>query len=165
LPKKARNILLTLGGGNFSMYLDRIAPVLAVPALAGCTLRVIAGSMPEDNIRAALRYCRPSLEILQRVDDMPRLLLKTDLCITAGGSTCWELCCLGVPFLVQPVADNQQEIACCLIRNGVAESFSHDMVSFMLNDIGKRRELAEMAKSLTDGHGTLYVLETLSDKY
>jgi UDP-2,4-diacetamido-2,4,6-trideoxy-beta-L-altropyranose hydrolase len=164
-PEKARSILFTLGGGDFSAHLEHMAPAFAAPALADCTLRVIAGSMPEDNIRFALRYCQASLEILQCVDDMPGLLLKTDLCITAGGSTCWELCCLGVPFLVQPVADNQQEIARCLIRNDIAESFSHDMISSMLNDIGKRKELAEKAKSLTDGRGTLYVLETLSDKY
>jgi UDP-2,4-diacetamido-2,4,6-trideoxy-beta-L-altropyranose hydrolase len=160
-PEKVKNILLTLGGGDFSTYLDRIAPALAVPDLSDCTLRIIAGSMPETGIRAALRGCPASLEILRRVDDMPKLLLDTDLCITAAGSTCWELCCLGVPFLVHPVADNQQEIARWSILNGTAKSFNMDNIVSLMYDIEERRTLTDNAKTLTDGHGARNVVEAL----
>ena len=106
-----QNILVTLGGGDFIEYLERIAQDMSIPAMQGRTLRVLRGAMDAERIKKAFASCPARLEILSRVDDMPSLLLETDLCITAGGSTCWELCCLGVPFLAIKTAVNQR----CLI--------------------------------------------------
>ena len=101
-----KNILITLGGGDFIEYLENIVQHMNIPALEGRTVRVIQGAMDAKRIRQAFANCPARLEILPRVTDMPTLLLETDLCITAGGSTCWELCCLGVPFLTVAVAKN-----------------------------------------------------------
>lgn len=123
-PAQPQNILVTLGGGNFIEHLEKIATVMTLPELTGRTVRVIKGDMDAARIRAAFAHCPGQLEILPRVDDMPSLLLDTDLCITAGGSTCWELCCLGVPFLVVEVAQNQHNIAIYLQKEGIAPVFS-----------------------------------------
>lgn len=123
-PKQPQKILVTLGGGNFIEHLESIAAGMYLPELAGRTVRVIQGGMDADRIRAAFARCPAQLEILPRVDDMPSLLLGTDLCITAGGSTCWELCCLGVPFLVVEVAENQRKIIFNLQKYGIANHFS-----------------------------------------
>lgn len=123
-PKQPQKILVTLGGGNFIEHLESIAAGMYLPELAGRTVRVIQGGMDADRIRAAFARCPAQVEILSRVDDMPSLLLDTDLCITAGGSTCWELCCLGVPFLTVVVAENQHEIISHLKQNGIANIFS-----------------------------------------
>ena len=110
LSPHPHNILITLGGGNFIENLEKIAADMDLPELAGRTIRVIQADMDPKRIQAAFIRCPARLEILPRVDDMPTLLLDTDLCITAGGSTCWELCCLGVPFLTVEVAENQHAI-------------------------------------------------------
>lgn len=123
-PAQPQKILVTLGGGNFIEYLEKIAAAMLLPELAGCTIRVIQGAMNADRIRAAFEQCPAQMEILPRVDDMPSLLLDTDLCITAGGSTCWELCCFGVPFLTVEVAENQHEIILNLQKKGIANLFS-----------------------------------------
>lgn len=46
--------------------------------------------------------------------DLPRLterILRADLAIGAGGSTCWEMCTLFLPMVIIPIADNQLGIA------------------------------------------------------
>ncbi|WP_165176968.1 UDP-2,4-diacetamido-2,4,6-trideoxy-beta-L-altropyranose hydrolase [Desulfovibrio sp. ZJ369] len=119
-PAQPRNILVTLGGGNCIEHLEKVAADMCLPELAGRTIRVIQGAMDADRIREAFAQCPAQLEILPRVGDMPALLLDTDLCITAGGSTCWELCCLGVPFLVLQTAENQIHVVSGLIEGNFA---------------------------------------------
>lgn len=134
-PAHPQNILITLGGGNFIEHLEKIADDMCLPELAGRTIRVIQGAMEADRIRAAFAHCPAQLEILPRVDNMPALLLDTDLCITAGGSTCWELCCLGVPFLTVEVAENQHSIVEYLEKYFSIPQFSLKTVKSQLSYI------------------------------
>ena len=130
-PAQPQNILVTLGGGNFIEHLETIAADMCLPELAGRTVRVIQGDMDAARIQAAFARCPAMIQVLPCVDDMPGLLLDTDLCITAGGSTCWELCCLAVPFLVVEVAQNQHNIAMCLQKKGIAPVFSRRQFACM----------------------------------
>lgn len=123
-PVQPQKILISLGGGDAIDYLEKIADEIRLPELTGRTIRVIQGAMDPDRIRKAFAYCPASLEVLPCVDDMPALLLDTDLCITAGGSTCWELCCLGVPFLTVEVAENQHKIVVGLMHHNIASLFT-----------------------------------------
>lgn len=108
--KTPQNILLTLGGGDFSKHLAHIAPALTIAEMTGKTLRVIAGAMSEENIRQCLQYCPAKVEILSTVEDMPALLSKTDIIIGAGGGTCWEAFFYGIPMCCVAVAENQVSI-------------------------------------------------------
>ena len=123
-PSKPEKLLLTLGGGDFTEHLRSIADALTLPELSKCTLRVIKGGMQEKDIRESLSQCPAKIEILGRVDDMTSLLLDTDLCITAGGSTCWELCAMGVPFLVLELTNNQHDVVVNILKDGMSMLFS-----------------------------------------
>lgn len=158
-PEKAKNILLTLGGGDFSEHLARIAPDFVLPELTGCTLRVIAGAVPEERIRALLKDCPATVEILGRVNDMPALLLDTELCVTAGGSTCWELCCMGVPFLTIKTAENQREAVNTLARRDIASPYSTAAFLRLLSDSSLRATQACRGFSLVTGNGATLALE------
>ena len=124
LAVQPQNILITLGGGNFIEYLEKIATKMDMPELADRTVRVIQGAMDAERIRASFESCPARLEILPCVDDMPALLLDTDLCITAGGSTCWELTFLNIPFLALEIAENQHTIVNYLFKKKLAYPFS-----------------------------------------
>lgn len=132
-PPTPQKILITLGGGDFIEYLERIAAKMNEPELAGRTVRVIQGAMDAGRIRAAFAASPAKLEILPRVDDMPALLLDTDLCITAGGSTCWELLCLGVPFLTVEVAENQHNGLQLFYKKKIAVQLKKEALLSILN--------------------------------
>lgn len=160
----AATLLLTLGGGDFSGHLGRLASALTMPELAGRRLRVLAGAMPPEHVAALLRDCPARVEVLGRVDDMPALLLDTDLCITAGGSTCWELCCLGVPFLTLEVAENQRNICAWLAENDIAPPFSAAALGRLLSSAEQRCAHAARVRALTDGTGADAVIRALLER-
>ena len=155
---KPKKLLLTLGGGDFSSHLRLIASALALPELTGCTLRVIQGGMREEDIRHSLAKCPATIEILGRVDDMPALLLDTDLCITAGGSTCWELCALGVPFLALSIAKNQDTVVQGLLAQGIAPPFQQQVFQKMLSERGYFNGFRQQLLEQVDGKGAEKVL-------
>ncbi len=157
-PPKARHILLSLGGGDFSNELEGLAPLLVQKELAGTTLRVIAGAMPEAQVRSILADCPASLEVLTHVDDMPSLMHWADLCVSAGGSTCWELCCLGVPFLTIEIANNQREIVKGLATLGVAPVLELETLRYMITDADARRVASAAGLAIVDGNGAARVI-------
>lgn len=111
LPEPPQKILLNLGGGDNSDHLKNIAYHFNSKEMHGRKLQIIAGAMPFEKIHKYLCDCPAQIEILSNVGDMPSLLLDTDMCITAAGGICWELCYLGVPLLCFPIAENQKIFA------------------------------------------------------
>ena len=79
-------------------------------------LRIVAG--PEngriDKLRSALATLPFPTQLLTDVYDMAEAMLWAELAITAAGSTCWELACLGVPAVTIVTAENQRRIAASL---------------------------------------------------
>ena len=55
---------------------------------------------------AAIKNHQGTIELVKN-GNMPKLMQWADLVISAGGSTCWEICYLSKPFIVVSVADNQ----------------------------------------------------------
>lgn len=154
-------VLLTLGGGDFSPRLRELAPALRGPEAAQTTLRVLSGAMREADIREALAGTPAAVRVLPRVDDMAALLRDTDLCVTAGGSTCWELACMGVPFLTVQLAENQRLICQWLEENDYAPRFSAAAFTELLQDDGCRRRLSARLRVLVDGQGACRVVDAM----
>jgi len=97
--------------------------------------------------------------------DMPALMTWADLAISAGGSTCWELAFMGVPFLVLAIAENQRPIAESLCARGVALPWSWDdgpeQIALLLSDLKLRAEMAQRGRALIDGQGAMQVARLL----
>lgn len=164
LPRTERhappqNILVTLGGGDFIEYLEDIAQHMNAPAMKGRTVRVIQGAMRADKVKQAFVDCPAQLEVLPRVADMPALLLSTDLCITAGGSTCWELCCLGVPFLATKVANNQEYIIDQLKEKGMLFS-KVQFQNMICCQISSEKNTSRLIDNV-DGYGAMRVIDAI----
>lgn len=106
----AKKILLTLGGGDATHFIPTARKILEPYAVAGNIVRVVAGGTPVSQWEVLCEGFPVKLEILTHVDNLPEHMLWADFCVTAGGSTCWELSVLGVPFQTVALADNQKDI-------------------------------------------------------
>ncbi|MBQ9452371.1 MAG: UDP-2,4-diacetamido-2,4,6-trideoxy-beta-L-altropyranose hydrolase [Desulfovibrio sp.] len=155
------HVLLSLGGGDFSPWLKHIAPALCVREMAHARLSVLAGHMQEHEIRQAMKNIPSVVYVLPRVDDMASLLQGVDVCITAGGSTCWELACMGVPFLTVEIAENQHHICQWLASQGYAPRFSTKAFVALLTDTKRRDHLSARLRGLVDGQGCTRVLDAI----
>ena len=109
--QQIKNILLTLGGGDESHIFDQLNQALNSAEMKGRTIRVIAGSVAVEKWNDVLADSLATIEIVQQPHDMSRHMLWADLCITAGGSTCWELSALNVPFVIFGGTESQKEAA------------------------------------------------------
>ncbi|WDP89719.1 MAG: UDP-2,4-diacetamido-2,4,6-trideoxy-beta-L-altropyranose hydrolase [Desulfobacter sp.] len=167
-PEKARRLLITLGGSDPM----KITPLLidAVAALAdpGLETRVILGpgfsdtSMPE----------APGIELV-RNPEMATMMAWADLAVTAGGSTCWELCRMGLPFMVIPVADNQEAIASGLVKKigavhaGPVETLNAeklaDILKRLIHDRPSREKMGRLGRRLIDGRGAERIIRQMKE--
>lgn len=87
----------------------------------------------------------------------------SDLAISAGGTTSYELAYLGIPAILVVTAENEEKRAEALKRQGVAlrvgwiqEVRPHqiaELVEELWKDRAKRTEMAERGRALIDGRG------------
>lgn len=98
---------------------------------------------------------------------MAKLIADADLAIGAGGSACWERCCLGLPSLIIALADNQVAIAKGLasinacVYLGSSDSMIplnlKEYISQILSNPERTRKISENAFSIVDGLGVFRV--------
>jgi UDP-2,4-diacetamido-2,4,6-trideoxy-beta-L-altropyranose hydrolase len=178
---RPRNILVTLGGADPDNITLKVVRALLKMELEELKVNLVLGpSNPntevlEREIQEVRKSGHTPMEAMRlvRQGNMPELMAKADVAISAGGSTCWELCFLGKPFLVIIAAENQRDIALGLDQAGVAtclgwhheitERQIHDHLKSLINDTSLRREMSTKGQALVDGKGRLRVLQTLAD--
>ena len=151
-----KNILFTLGGGDFSHLLPKLANDFALPEIKNCTLRIVTGSMPTKKIRTAFANCPAQIEIIPATNNMAELFCWADICITSAGSTCWELCYLEIPFLMIEIADNQKEELIALEKQNIAQRFTKENLTSLLTQTKIQKQY-----SIVDGLGAKRVTDLL----
>lgn len=162
--KKSVKILINFGGGDSSPYLEKIAVELAQLDLSQYELDIIGGATSESWIRKCFAPLSSKLNLHSYIDNMATLLETVDICITAGGSTCWEICRMGVPMLIFSIAANQDDICRNMIAQGYALEFCTDNLSDLLASRSLWKKLSEKQRALVPGDGAVSILELLEEK-
>ena len=122
----------------------------------------------------ALAKERGNLTIHEHVEDMASLMCGMDVCVTAGGSTMYELCAVGLPFVCFSVADNQRPLCEAVSAKIIApyagamdldaEGTLPQIVSYVLEltaDRLLRATRQESQRALIDGHGAENIASAL----
>ncbi len=160
------HILITLGGGKYSQL-----GLVIYGMLQDLPYRftVVLGPYSE---KIAGRS-GGNLEILSGIDNLYSLLRETDLAVTASGSTAWELCCLGVPFITYILSDNQKQNAIALSEYGASINMGwinqleqgslRETITFLASNYEKRASMAQRGQSLVDGLGADRVAKVIVD--
>ena len=170
-PVQATKVLVTLGGSDPSNETLRILRALAPFEEWRLEIRLVVGpANPHVALLceelAALRG-RHEVEILVSPPSMPELMNWADLAISASGSSCWELCCMGVPMLLAVTAANQTGVIAHLCDLGIAERLGDDSSAWLARftalaaDGEKRSCMSRKAQLLTDGQGACRVARFL----
>ena len=176
IPVVARKVLVTLGGAdpdNVTLKVVRALDQVAVDGLEAVV--VVGGSNPHyEQLQSAIRNSPFAIRLERNVTNMPELMAWADVAVTAGGSTCWELACMGLPNLVLVLADNQRSIAERLDAAGVAvnlgwyENLSPVKVAQALAQLmvaaGRRADMARYGRELVDCGGSDRVLTQLKSR-
>lgn len=172
-PERATRVLVTLGGSDPSNATLAVIRALAAFTMWPLEVKIILG--PTNPHLASLRQELAALQachdarLLVNPPDMPALMAWSHLAISASGSSCWELCCLGVPMLLVMTAANQAGVIRHLTDSGIAWSLGEDPASWterfgtLAASREKRSCMSRNAQLLTDGQGACRVARFLHE--
>lgn len=168
-------VLVTLGGGNAR----GVTPVVlrGLGRVSGMRLDVtlVAGCADESyqELMNVVEGLQIRVDLKRHTPDMSSLMAVTDIAISAGGSTCWELAFMGVPGLTIILAENQRHIADKLDSAGILRCLGDvatvdeyviaDAVEELLSSPDRREEMSGNGRVLIDGHGVSRVIGALRE--
>ena len=167
IPAAGHRILITMGGSDPDNFTLRVLD--ALPLVEGESLEVvvvIGGSNPHAGMveeAAAGLNTRYTVRLVKNALNMPELMAWADVAVSGAGTTCWELCLLGLPALIVDLAKNQFPVAQCLDELGVACHIgnSHDCsaakiankLTELLASSETRSRMCSRGRELVDGRG------------
>ncbi len=169
---RVENILITTGGGD----VDNIAgQILDKIRQEKCCYHVVTGRYnPHYEELQRLSEESGQLYIYHDVKDMAALMSKCDLAITAGGTTVYELCAIGVPFVCFSYAENQEPLTEYIGAGRIAgyggafhkkpeETLTAIRIEVerLRKDYKLRLAYAKAEKELVDGKGAARISEIL----
>ncbi len=174
--QSVRNILITAGGSDPAGVTGALIKALRKePLLAGAKLHVVIGGM--NPTAAQLRAEAAQLKdvfLLQNVSNMAQLMQQADICVSAGGTTLYEICACGLPCVTFSVADNQDEMIAAMQQAGVMLSAGiyrrnkqaclHEIVQqtkALFADAALREALSHSARNLVDGRGAARIAKAI----
>jgi UDP-2,4-diacetamido-2,4,6-trideoxy-beta-L-altropyranose hydrolase len=176
VPERAKNILVTLGGGDPDNVTLKV--IEAIKLLNGPDLEVkivIGPSNPHvAEIKNSLLSTLCHMHCIENAGNMPELMIWADLAISGGGSTCWELSFMGLPNIVLILAENQRRIAEGLNDAGVAVNLGWcnkvtddniaEAIEGMIKDKEIQRKMSLLGQELVDGYGSGKICEIIKEE-
>ena len=166
-------VLVTLGGSDMTdKYLMILRAISILHRNLDVRLIVGGGGHAKEIISQAGVKLAHNIQIYDNVSDMAGHMIWADVSINAGGSTCWELCCLGVPMIILIVSDDQVLTAQELDDRGYAKSFGNlsassidsdlaEALEELLHDSQQRAKMSSRSQGLVDGFGASRVSKSL----
>ncbi|MNI61016.1 undecaprenyldiphospho-muramoylpentapeptide beta-N- acetylglucosaminyltransferase [compost metagenome] len=167
---------MTFGGADeFNLsckcleYLYKFSDRLTITIVLGSHYRF------ESEIQKLLaRSSKHTVTIFRNVTEMAELMLSQDMVVSAGGSTLYELACLGIPTCSVVTAENQRELVeqfayhKAVISLGNVDHLSEteftNTVLQMITSMELRKMLSANARNLVDGLGSKRVAKYIINR-
>ena len=176
IPEQAQHLLVSMGGSDPQSLTARVIESLSLVEIEGLHVKVVAGGsnpqykslrvLAEESSRKAIK-----MEVQPDVTNMAKLMAWADVAIAAAGSTCWELCMLGLPALLLDAAGHQIPLARelarleCAVYAGSSSEMTAAKVAHELDTLvrsaGLRQTLSQNCRRLVDGAGARRVVSAM----
>lgn len=161
-------LIISMGGVDIHNATSRVLDALDktdLPADLQITVVLGAAAPWQDSVRQRAARLRWPTSVLVDVQDMAGLMAASDLAVGAAGGSALERCCLGLPSVIVPIADNQLAGARALAHTGAAVLASVDgsdapplhQVMGQLLAGNALASAAAAAAAVTDGEGAARV--------
>lgn len=169
-------ILITTGGSDsFNLAGQLLMEAMKYDALKEKEYHVVSGSLnPHIGELQALAQKHENIHIHCNVTNMAELMAESEVALSAGGSTLYELCAVGVPVIAFSFAENQERLVQTFVKRGIAQyggnyrTDGNKMIQntiagleTLLEDENLRTEYREKARTLVDGKGADRIAEAI----
>ena len=176
LPPIGRKVLITMGGSDPDRFTEVVMQSLRLVKIEELEATVVVGgSNPHwASLERVVSEFSGTLQLFRDTSDMAELIAHADAAVSAAGTTCWEMCLLGLPALLISVAENQRALAQelndrgCAIHLGKPQDLSAEQVASqlerLLNSSEIRYSLSQRARQLVDGTGAQRVTSIMQKR-
>ena len=169
-------ILITTGGSDsFNLAGQLLTEAMKYDALKEKEYHVVSGSLnPHIGELQALAEKHENIHIHCNVTNMAELMAESKVALSAGGSTLYELCAMGVPVIAFSFAENQERLVQTFVKRGIAQyggnyrTDGNKMIQntiagleTLLEDENLRTEYRKKARTLVDGKGADRIAEAI----
>ena len=175
-PAADGGILITTGGSDsFNLAGQLLMEAMKYDALKEKEYHVVSGSLnPHIGELQALAQKHENIHIHCNVTNMAELMAESEVALSAGGSTLYELCAVGVPVIAFSFAENQERLVQTFVKRGIAQyggnyrTDGNKMIQntiagleTLLEDKNLRTEYRKKARTLVDGKGADRIAEAI----
>lgn len=164
VKERVKDVLITTGGGDADNIAGQILNEIYDPKIC---FHVLSGRFnPHFEELKERADSTDNIRIHHDVTDMAGLMQGCDLAVSAGGSTMYELCAAGVPFVCFSYAENQEALVEYIGANEIAKSAGawHKDDRACREEIGRqfgelcadtalRQRISAIERKLIDGRG------------
>lgn len=169
-------ILITTGGSDsFNLAGQLLMEAMKYDALKEKEYHVVSGSLnPHIGELQALAEKHENIHIHCNVTNMAELMAENEVALSAGGSTLYEFCAMGVPVIAFSFAENQERLVQTFVKRGIAQyggNYRTDGNKMIQNTIAGletllenenlRAEYRKKARTLVDGKGADRIAEAI----
>jgi UDP-2,4-diacetamido-2,4,6-trideoxy-beta-L-altropyranose hydrolase len=172
VPCQARRILITFGGADPRNVTLKVLQALLGIKKSPLDITVIVGaSNPHHASLRAVAGRTSGVKLALNVRNMPEYMAHSDLALTAGGGTCFELAFMKVPMFLITMAKNHEETVeafaeaeAALTAGWFGRVTKNSLVASLgtvIADRDLRRRLRTNAGRMVDGRGAERVVETM----
>ena len=174
---EARHILISTGGSDPEHIARDLAAYIAdhSDCLEQLVFHFIIGAMNEDQeLIRQLAASSPNIILHVNVNNMGELMRRSDLAVSAAGSTLYELCATQTPTITYVLADNQLPGAEGFERHGILRCVGDvrklgnrlperliDEALLLAKCYDERAEIAHRQRAVVDGNGAEHVVAAL----
>ncbi len=173
--RRAKNILLTLGGGDSDHATAQGIDALRRFDALEIDAQVVVGPLhPDLEELRRLVAAHANIRLQTNVTDIAPLMAWADVAIAAGGTTAWELAFMQTPALLLVLAQNQAAVAEGIDEFGAARSLGWaralssaalaENLRELLGDDGLRARMATRGRMMVDGLGVSRVLDAMAER-
>lgn len=180
IQERVTDILITTGGGDKENTSGKLCRKLLAERKeghhAGIRYHVICGPFAQNRQELMeIASVDDAFVIRGFVTNMSEFLIDFDLAVSAGGSTMYELCSMGLPTVCFTFADNQRLQAECFDRTTEVKNAGSmadrpeetvdriaERLTQLEQDNALRQTVREQMLGLVDGRGAIRIAEALS---
>ncbi len=174
LNRDVESILITMGGEDKEDNTKKIMQTIeALPSNLKIAVILGAANTHKQQLETYSKTLKNKYQIIQNVPRISEYMLNCDIAITAAGSTVWELCAAGTPFIAIQVADNQQGIIDYIKKSKIGLAIGYPtkqgleellrQLQILIKDFKLREKLSAKAKRIIDGKGAQRLAKELLD--
>lgn len=176
--RPVKNILLTLGGSDPENLTLKLLDALRHLKPKSIRVCVLVGSLnPNLNkIKSLARSLPFPVEVIHNANDpgLAAILTKTDIAISAAGSTAWELALYRIPSLLIQTATNQKFLLQTLTKAGACLNLGPSKslrpskilgsLASLIKNSEKHRQMVKSCQGIVDSKGSQRILSRLDER-